>query len=300
MFSGPALESKFRDLLARCVFPDGGRLDCAVSGGADSVALAVLACAKGFELTLHHVDHGLREGSSSEARLVADLARVLGAGFVSHSVDVGGGSNLEERARLARYEALPAGVATGHTMDDQVETMLINLMRGAGSAGLAGMRCVSAVRLRPLIGLRRSETVGVCEALGLSVFSDPMNSDVRFQRVRVRNELVSLMCDIAGRDIVPVLARQSTFFASESDFLDELGAAVDGSDAKAVAGLAEPVALRALRVFISRNWSRGHPPSSAAVERALDVARGLFPAADLEGGYRIHRTNQRLRIVAPE
>ncbi|MFM8714161.1 MAG: ATP-binding protein, partial [Actinomycetota bacterium] len=94
---------------------------------------------------------------------------------------------------------------TGHTADDQAETTLINLLRGAGTAGLAGMR-----RDRhPLLGLRRSETQGLCAALGVVPLHDPMNDESRFQRVRVREELMPLLIDISKRDIVDVLVRQA-------------------------------------------------------------------------------------------
>ena len=128
------------DLLSRCTFPPAGApLACAVSGGADSLALLVLAAAAGCDVTAIHVDHGLRAGSAAEAEVVRGAAARFGARFESHRVSVRSGPNLEARARAARFAALPADVATGHTMDDQAETILINLLRGAGADGLAGM-----------------------------------------------------------------------------------------------------------------------------------------------------------------
>ena len=128
-----------RDLVARCSFPPSGApVSLAVSGGADSLALLVLAAEAGCDATAVHVDHGLRGGSAAEADVVAEVAARHGAAFETIRVEVGDGSNLEARARRARYAALPDDVLTGHTADDQAETVLLNLMRGSGLDGLAG------------------------------------------------------------------------------------------------------------------------------------------------------------------
>ena len=179
------------DLLARCTFPPAGTaLACAVSGGADSLALLVLATAAGCDVTAFHVDHGLRAGSSAEAGVVAAAAERLGARFESRTVSVEPGPNLEARARAARFAALPEGVATGHTMDDQAETILLNLLRGAGADGLAGME--PGLR-HPLLGLRRSETHGCALRSGLVPVCDASNRDPAFARNRVRHELLPLV-----------------------------------------------------------------------------------------------------------
>src|SRR5690606_23396020 len=143
------------ELLARCDLPaPGAAVDVAVSGGPDSLALLALASAAGCAVTAHHVDHGLRPGSAAEADVVATAAR-FGAAFVAHRVEVTPGPNLEARARAARYRALPDGALTGHTADDQAETVLLNVLRGTGLDGLAGYR----PERRPLRALRRRETV---------------------------------------------------------------------------------------------------------------------------------------------
>ena len=106
------------DLLARCSFPPAGAVaTCAVSGGADSLSLLVLAVAAGCEVTAVHVDHGLRDGSAAEAGVVADLAARVGAGFRSERVSVAPGPNLEARARAARYGVLPDQAS----IDQQIE-----------------------------------------------------------------------------------------------------------------------------------------------------------------------------------
>jgi tRNA(Ile)-lysidine synthase len=119
-------------LLERCSFPARGTpVTCAVSGGRDSLALLVLAAAAGCDVSVIHVDHGLRPESAGEAKVVAEAAARFGARFESVPVDVGPGPNLEARARAARYAVLPPGVLTGHTADDQAETVVLKLVRGS-------------------------------------------------------------------------------------------------------------------------------------------------------------------------
>ena len=283
------------DLLGRCRFPPpGSELTCAVSGGADSLALLALAVEAGCRVTAVHVDHQLRPGSAAEAEAVAEAARRLGAGFRSVSVRVAPGPNLQARARQARWSVLPADAATGHTADDQAETVLINLMRGAGSPGLAGMRPGPR---HPILALRRAETRQLCAERGLPAVEDPTNSDRRFLRSRVRHELVPLLSQLAGRDVVPVLARQAELLREESDLLDALAAALDPADARRLSAAPPALARRALR-----SWIRAlgpHPPPAASVERALEVARGRARAAELGGGSRVRRSAGRLFLEPP-
>ena len=280
------------DLLGRCTFPpSGSTLVCAVSGGADSLALLVLACAAGTEVTAVHVDHGLRPESATEAVVVASAARRFGAGFRAETALVGHGPNLEARARAARRAAVGPGAATGHTMDDQAETVLLNLLRGAGLDGLAGMRPGSG---HPILALRRSETRALCHALGLEAVADPSNNDPRFRRNRVRHELLPLCSDVAGRDVVPILARQAALLGTEARLLDELAAGIDPADGRALAAAPASLARRA-----TRRWLRGagpHPPDLAAVERVLGVARGDARATDVAPGIRVRRSHGRLSV----
>lgn len=280
-------------LLARCTFPSAGSdVTCAVSGGPDSAALLVLATRAGCRVTAVHVDHGLRAGSADEADVVAAIADRFGAAFRSVAVAVVDGPNLEARARAARYAALPADVLTGHTADDQAETLLVNLLRGAGTSGLAGMRPGPR---RPLLGLRRAETEAVCDALALAVVRDPSNLDPRHLRNRVRHELRPLLDDLARRDLVPILTRQADLARDEADLLDELAAAIDPTDAKALVAAPVAIARRAVR-----RWLTGeHPPDAATVERVLEVARGTAVATEIGAGRRVERHQQRLSIVPP-
>ncbi len=287
------------DLLHRCTFPPPGTaLACAVSGGADSLALLVLATSAGCEVTAIHVDHGLRAGSDAEAGVVAAAAAGLGARFESHRVSVPPGPNLEARARAARFAVLPDGVATGHTMDDQAETILVNLLRGAGSDGLAGMQ--PGVR-HPLLALRRTETHAVCAAAGLVPVCDASNADSAFVRNRVRHELLPLCADVAGRDPVPLLARQAGVLRDEVALMESLAADAlpDPADARAVAQAPRPLARRALRGWLREAGGGGHPPSLAEVDRTLAVAEGAAVGTELAGGLQVRRTGGRLRVEQP-
>lgn len=283
-------------LLARCHFPPpGSAVYCAVSGGADSLALLRLAVAAGLQATAVHVDHGLRPASGSEAGQVEEVASRLGAAFEARRVVVEPGANLEARARQARYAALPADVLTGHTADDHAETILLNLLRGAGLDGLAPMR--DGPLRRPLLDLRRHETRALCCALGWAPLDDPSNRDPRFTRNRIRHDLLPMLAEVGGRDPVPILVRQAALLGDEAALLDELAAAVDPTDAKAMASVPDVLARRALRRWLRASGdAEHHPPSSAEVERVLAVVRGEAVACELAGGRRVHRSGGRLSI----
>ncbi|MGI8937955.1 MAG: tRNA lysidine(34) synthetase TilS, partial [Iamia sp.] len=236
------------DLLGRCTFPLAGtRVTAAVSGGPDSLALLVLAVRAGCEVTAVHVDHGLRPGSDAEADVVAAVAARYGAGFRAESVTVPAGSNLEARAREARRAVLPADACTGHTLDDRAATVLVNLLRGAGTTGLGALRPGPR---RPLLALRRSETRALCASEGLAPVSDPSNHDPRFVRNRVRHDVLPLLADVSGRDPVPILARQAELLADDADLIAVMADALDPTDAAALAEAPAPLARAAVRAWL--------------------------------------------------
>jgi tRNA(Ile)-lysidine synthase len=277
-------------LLGRCAFPPPGTpLVCGVSGGPDSLALLVLARAAGCDVTAVHVDHALRAGSAGEAEVVAAAAARFGAAFRALRVEVPEGPNLEARARAARRAALGPGAATGHTADDQAETVLLNLLRGSGVHGLAGMRSGPT---HPLLGLRRAETVALCAHLGLDPVRDPSNDDPRFRRNRVRAELLPLCSEIAGRDVVPVLARQAGLLAGDADLLDAVAGLLDPTDAAALTAAPAAQARRAVRGWLTD--AGPYPPPADAVDRVLEVARKERRATEVPGGVRVSRSGGRL------
>lgn len=269
-----------------------------MSGGPDSMALLILARLAGCAVTAYHVDHGLRPESAGEALVVARVAARLGAGFRSLRAEVAEGPNLEARARAARFAVLPVGVATGHTMDDQAETVILNVLRGAGLDGMAGMR---PGRAHPLLGIRRAEAKAVCQAAGVEWVEDPSNADPRFWRNRVRRELLPLWAEISGRDPVPLLARQADVVRAERDLLEEWGSkAVEDPAAVAALRVAPlPLARRAVRGWLREEVPGGPPPSLAEVTRVLHVAAGRIRATEVAGRRRVSRHQGRLTLEPP-
>ena len=277
-----------RHFFDQCTFPSNGPIHCAVSGGADSSALLILASMTGEEVIAHHVDHGLRPNSSIESDRVARLANQVGAKFRSVAVSLEEGPNLEARARSARFDALPDDVLTGHTADDQAETIILHLLRGGGPDALAGM----GDEHHPIIKLRRADTESVCQIFEWTPVEDPTNEDPRFRRNRVRHEVLPLLNEVAERDVVPLLIRAGEIADKDADFLDRLAQEIDVTDAAALASAPIALARRSIRA-----WLRGeHPPDLASVERVLQVARGEALGTEITGGRSVRRTNGKLRL----
>ncbi|MBM3660553.1 MAG: tRNA lysidine(34) synthetase TilS, partial [Actinobacteria bacterium] len=221
------------------------------------------------------------------------------------AVHVAPGPNLEARARDVRYAALDevrravgaAHVLVGHTADDQAETVLLNLMRGSAASGLGAMAVQRGSIVRPLLALRRADCEAVCAAIGVVPVRDPMNADPGFRRVAVRDDVLPRLSSVAGRDLVPVLARQAEVLRAESEYLDDLARAAwppegDLHRADVLARLPVPLARRAVR-----QWIGSPPPSFADVERVLAVARGEIRATEISGGHRVERRSGLLRVV---
>lgn len=251
----------------------------------------ILAVEAGCVATAHHVHHGLRPGADDDARVAAAAADALGVGFVEHRIALEAGGNLEARAREARYGVLPPGVMTGHTADDQAETVLLRLIRGSGAAGLGAM---APGPTHPILGLRRTETVALCAARSIGVATDPTNLSPVHQRNRIRHEVIGLLSDIAGRDVVPLLARTADLLRADDAHLAAEAARIDPTDARALAAAPEVLARRAVRVWLAVD---GYPPEAAEVDRVLAVARGETTACEVSGGRRIERSRQRLRLL---
>lgn len=265
----------------------------AVSGGGDSVAMLALAVEAGLRVTAVHVDHGIR--AENEADRVRDVARELGAGFRAERVAVAPGPNLEARARAARRNVLPEDAMTGHTADDQAETVLLNLTRGAGLDGLGAMRPGPT---KPILALRRHETRTLCAERGLAVFDDPTNDDPTHRRNRMRHELLPLLDDIAARDVAALLARSASLLADDAALLDAFAAAIDPTDVRALTACPLPLARRSVRRWLVAA-SPPYPPDAASVERVLAVARGEIRATEVCGGIRVGRSAGRLVLSVP-
>jgi tRNA(Ile)-lysidine synthase len=206
-------------------------------------------------------------------------------------VDLADGPNLEARARTARRSALGPDALTGHTADDQAETVLLALLRGSGSAGLGA---IGPGWRHPILALRRSETTAACEQLGLSVANDPTNNDPRFRRNRIRHELLPLLDDIAQRDVAVLLNRTADLVRADDQFLDELAADIDPTNAATLAAAPRGLGARAIRHWLEHD---GYPPDHDTVKRVLAVASGQAAACEIAGGRRIERHDNRLRLV---
>ena len=277
--------------LDSCTFPPAGTpVVCGLSGGADSTALVALAVAAGCSVSAVHVHHGLRTSADDDADIARTSAETLGVPFEVARVDVADGPNLEARARAARQRALGPAALTGHTADDQAETLLLALLRGSGAAGLGAM---TPGPTRPILALRRNDTVTVCGQLGLTVATDPTNADPRFRRNRVRHELLPLLDDIAERDVAVLLTRTATLLRDDDELLEDLALDVDPTDAAALRSAPRPVAARAIRCWLERD---GYPPDAAAVARVLAVAAGEMSACEVGGGVRVERRRGRLEL----
>ncbi len=275
-----------------------------VSGGADSLTLLDCLHNLGYPLVLAHLDHRLRPESWDEAEFVLGIARRYGVPGVVEREDVRArarrGGSLEEVARQCRYRFLAriaqeygAGViATGHTADDQVETILMHLLRGAGPMGLRGILPVTSLAswagfegarhlrlVRPLLELTHEETLDHCRELGLEPRQDPSNLDRNFFRNRLRHDLLPILETYNPR-ARQVLRRTGEVMAAVSDFLQEetarrWGRIVRGAGDQALALhrealLSEPVAMQRslLRSAIHRLRPSLRDIGFEAVERA--------------------------------
>jgi tRNA(Ile)-lysidine synthase len=232
------------------LIPAGTRVLAAVSGGADSVALALvlarLAPVHGFTMAgLAHLNHGLRgEAASADEAFVAALAARLGVPFVPGREDVAARAaesreSIEAAARRARYKFLEAAasgldaarIATGHTADDQAETVLLRLMRGAGLEGLSGIRPRNGAVIRPLLDARRAEIEAFLREAGERWCDDASNADRAIVRNRVRHDVLPAMNLAAGYDVVDALARTAGLIRDDAD---EMGRRAIEMSARAV------------------------------------------------------------------
>ena len=290
----------------------GEHLLVAVSGGPDSTALlaalAELAPGRGLRLTAAHVDHGLRGGEGAEeAAQVAALATRLGVGFAGRTIAVGAGADLESRARRARYRALGAmaeevgatRLVTGHTRDDQVETLLLRLLRGAGRRGLGGMRAAGGRLLRPLLDVSRADVRRFIADRGLTFALDRTNADLRRARNRVRRLLVPFLTTEFNPRVGPALAALAGRLRDEDTFLataaETRAAAHIAGERLQTAVAEEPPALarRIVRVWVEARIGRGL--TAGHVERVLALAWGVGRGSvAVPGGARVLREGDSL------
>lgn len=219
------------------LIPPGVRVLVGYSGGADSTCLLHLLKLSGVDVVAAHLHHGQREEAADEEQKCREFCEDLDVPFATGKADVpkiaaGLGIGLEEAGRNARYDffrraAQSLGchlIATAHTRTDLVETVLLNVTRGCGLNGLAGIPQRRENIIRPLLPFSRSQTQGYCAALQLWTHSDPANADINFSRARIRHRVLPELAAINPKSEWAI-ARLASIASEEDAFLD--GAAVN-------------------------------------------------------------------------
>jgi tRNA(Ile)-lysidine synthase len=306
----PLAVRALRTIRRHDLFPRGARVAAAVSGGSDSVALLLIlreleAAGELVCAGIAHLNHGLRlEGAPRDQAFCLDLGARLGLPVEIGSADVAAlarqrHTSKEDAARVARYQFLSeaavklgaSSVAVGHTRDDQAETFLMHVIRGAGSRGQRGIHPRRGLIVRPLLQIRREELRAYLRDRHVPFCHDETNDDVAMVRNRVRRELIPLLEQRFNPSIVDVLARNAeiaaadeAYFAEAARELYERAVKVGNGhvliECQALAGapaaLAWRVALDAMRTYAGE---RGLEHALTVVE----LARGGPARADLPG-----------------
>ena len=320
----------------RALAPPGARVVAAVSGGPDSVALALLLAelSRAGHLVLvglAHFNHGLRAEAADDERFVVQLAGDLGLnphsgrGGVAE-VAARRGRSLEEAAREARYAYLEEArvaldadlIAVGHTRDDQAETVLLRLVRGAGPRGLRAIHPRRGAVIRPLIDLRRDELRAYLQAHGQGWRTDASNEDTSRRRNRIRHRVLPALVAAEGPGVIDVLARTADIAASDEEVLKQLAeqawprVVVDPGppmrlNPVALTGEPRAIGCRVLRRAIAH--VSGRTPSFAQITSAIGwLERGKPGRLALSGavaelsvaqGVLISRASQPNPAVAP-
>jgi tRNA(Ile)-lysidine synthase len=302
--------------------PDGGIILASVSGGPDSLcllhALTRLRRLLGIEVACFHFDHALRPGSERDTAFVGREAESLGVPFLTERAAgrPRRGQSIEAWARTVRYEALDraardcgaATAATGHTLDDQAETVLLAALRGGGLDAVAGIRPAGPRVIRPLLEVRRAETEAFCRSLGLRPRRDPMNRDPAYLRVAVRRRVIPEIERATGRGVAESLARTAGLLREDARFLDGLAAAsardvVSNGDgevrlrAKALSALPRPLGTRVVRSALA---AAGVAGEVRHIDAVIDLADGRpGRSAALPAGLLARRDREYVRLSQP-
>jgi tRNA(Ile)-lysidine synthase len=305
-----AIRATVRDYIRAHRIFRPGPVVVAVSGGADSTALLLLLAdlrdELGIVLHVAHFDHRTRPKQSAlDAHFVAKLANRIGAPIRVGRADKP--TKTEDAARIARYEFLrraaseigAAAIATGHTRDDQAETVLLHLTRGSGLAGLAGMRPLREGIARPLLSIGRTDTVAICRAARIRPRIDPTNRSLKFARNRVRLEVLPKLAKINPRasEAIARFAEAAAELQIEDD-LDIASALARARDKEAIVIAALDPAIRSRALALA--WREATDRALGTRHRkSLDdlvATESGSSSLDLPGGRAI-REYGLLRIV---
>ena len=304
-----------RPWLAR--FSPGENILIAVSGGADSLALANALFRESRDLSVNLIpviiDHGLQDGSADIAKVAAQTLSTIGFHQIEiKSVKVEITDGLEASARRARYRAFDEAllefgaqsIFLGHTLNDQAETVLLGLARGSGTRSLSGMAAESSdgKYLRPLLSVDRDTTIESCREENISFWSDPHNENEEFTRVRVRKNLLPLLESELGPGVTDALARSARILREDADALDQIAHDFRATHPDLIIEelAALPVAIRA-RVLRAAIYEAGAPQGSltadhlAPVEALVTSWRGQGESS-LPGGVKVSRISGRLSL----
>lgn len=306
-----AIRDELSDLSA------GDKVLVAISGGADSMALAAGLLHEAKALTINPmaivIDHDLQEDSAKIAE--ETRAKLIDLGYTEveiRKITVEKKDGLEASARRARYEALEkyadqvgaVAIFLGHTKDDQAETVLLGLARGSGTRSLSGMAKRIEKYRRPLLSITRSDTEAACEELNIKFWRDPHNQALEFKRVRARNKVLPIMESELGPGIADALSRSAKLLRDDADALDQWAAEVfdelDPKDIEIDQLLALPRAIRS-RVIRKAIYLAGAPSGSISAEHiepveALITAWKGQGAVSLPGGVTVARISGRLSL----
>ena len=300
----------------------GTTILAAVSGGPDSLcllhALVRLRRLLRIDVACFHFDHALRQGSERDTTFVRRQAEGLGVGFIGARAPGSPrrGQSVEAWARTVRYAALEravretgaAAAATGHTLDDQAETVLLAAIRGGGLDALAGIQPSAPGLVRPLLQVRRAETEAFCRALGLRPRRDPMNRDAAYLRVAVRRRVLPGLERATGRGVAESLARTAGLVREDARFLDELAVAAqqevlsrDGAAVRLRAGglssLPRSLQTRVVRAALAETGIAGEVRHVQAV---IDLAAGRpGRRVALPAGLLARRDREYVRLSQP-
>jgi len=310
----PAVRNAVRHWLEK--YEAGDTVLVAVSGGADSLALAYALAVEAKKLAITvtgvTVDHQLQNQSSVQAEKVVAQLKDFEIECIVKKVTVDIKDGLEASARKARYQAIEevvqqqnaVAVFLGHTKDDQAETVLLGLARGSGTRSLSGMAHHNGIYVRPLLEITRIQNEEFCNEVGLQFWIDPHNADSQFARVRVRTEALPTLEKTIGPGISDALARSAHLLRDDADALDhwakreEIHLNLADLDCAHLETLPRAIRSRILRSAI---YAAGAPSGSVSAEHvgaveALISAWNGQGALNLPGGVKVERISGRLSL----